>query len=280
MSVGYHDRTFRPVAHPERSQTLQKLARFGYLMKGGIYGLIGILALLAAFGESEGQVGGQKEAVTRMSATPFGDVLCVMAGIGLLAYAGWRAIEAVLDVRDEGTDSKGLAKRAGYAGSALMNGAVGVFALDLAFGFGGSGNGGASTFAGKMMESTLGSVVLGIIGLGFIVFGLAQIGQGWTAKFVQRLRTQQMNEKERTWAVRAGRIGYIARGIVFTIVGGFVLQALFTNNPGEARGLGGALQEIASQPYGQILLVLVAAGLVAYGAYQVVFAKYGRLVGR
>ncbi len=148
MSIGYHDRTYRPLAHPERNQTLQRLARFGYVAKGGIYLLIGVLALLAAFGESEGQIGGSQQAVQRLAATPFGDVLCVMVGIGLLAYAAWRAVEAVLDVRNEGTDSKGLAKRAGYAGSALMNAAVGVFALDIVIGSGsGGGGGGASTFA-------------------------------------------------------------------------------------------------------------------------------------
>ncbi len=122
--------------------------------------------------------------------------------------------------------------------------------------------------------------MLGLIGLGFVIFGLGQVVIGYKQKFVADLRTQSMDARQRTWVVRAGRIGYIARGIVFSIIGVFLIQAVLRSDPSEAQGLGGALHEIASQPFGQILLVLVSIGLAAYGAYQMVFAKYGRLVRR
>jgi hypothetical protein len=280
MSVGYPQQIRRPIARPHRSEMLRKLARFGYLAKGVVYALIGVLALLAAFGEG-GQVGGGPEAVRTLAAQPFGMALCVAVGIGLLAYAGWRFAEAALDLRSEGTSSEGIAKRLGYAASGLMNGAVGVLALDIVIGSGSSGSGGdqTSTYVGKLMQSSAGSVVVALIGLGFVLFGLAQIAVGYKEKFVSKLHTQRMNETERKWTILVGKAGYIARGIVFPIIGIFLIQAVLQRDPSEATGLGGALRALAAQPFGQVMLVIVAFGLACYGAYQIVFAKYGRLTG-
>jgi hypothetical protein len=279
MSVGYPQQIRRPMAQPQRSDMVRKLARFGYLTRGVVYTLMGVLALLAAFGEG-GQVGGGPETVRTIAAQPFGYALAVVVGVGLLAYALWRFAEAALDLQGHGTDSKGITKRLGYAGSGLMNGAVGVLALDIVFGSGGGGGGdGASTYVGKLMQSSLGSVVIALIGLGLILFGLQQIAAGYSEKFVKQLHTERMNEKERKWTILAGKAGHIARGIVFPIIGIFLIQAVLRHDPSEARGIGGALWAVASQPFGQILLVLVAFGLACFGAYQIVFAKYGRLIG-
>jgi hypothetical protein len=109
-----------------------------------------VLAVLAAIGEG-GEVGGGAETVRTIAAQPFGLVLCVVVGIGLLAYALWRFLEAGLDLRNKGTSSEGITKRLGYAGSGLANGAVGVLALDIVFGSGGQG-GGASTWVGKLIK--------------------------------------------------------------------------------------------------------------------------------
>ena len=82
-------------------------------------------------------------------------------------------------------------------------------------------------------------------------------------------------------SVRAGgRIGFSARGIAFAIIGGFLLVAAVHARSDEARGLGGALATLAQQPFGPWLLGIVASGLVVYGAFMVVQARYGRLVVR
>jgi hypothetical protein len=280
MSVGYPHQIRRPAAQPQRSDRLRKMARFGYFIKGVVYVLIGVLAVLAAVGEG-GQVGGGPETVRTIAAQPFGHVLAVIVGIGLLGYAAWRFLEAALDLRNHGTDSGGIAKRLGSVGSGLMNGAVGVLALDIVLGSGSAGGGGdgASTFVGKLMQNSVGSVVVALIGLGLILFGITEIVNGYKEKFVERLHTQRMNAKQRKWTILAGKTGHIARGIVFPIIGIFLIQAVLRQDPSEARGLAGALWAVASQPFGQVLLVLVAAGLACFGAYQIVFSKFGRLTG-
>jgi hypothetical protein len=86
-----------------------------------------------------------------------------------------------------------------------------------------------------------------------------------------------MDASTRQWVRRVCRFGMAARGVVFGIIGLFLLLAAWRNNPGEARGLGGALHSLQEQGYGPWLLGVVALGLVAYGGYQFVLARYRRI---
>jgi hypothetical protein len=86
-----------------------------------------------------------------------------------------------------------------------------------------------------------------------------------------------MSGDEKRWAVKAGKWGYCARGVVFAIAGLFLVFAGFHSNPGEARGLEGVLDTLAAKPFGQLMLALVAAGLACYGVFCFVEAKYRRV---
>ncbi len=83
-----------------------------------------------------------------------------------------------------------------------------------------------------------------------------------------------LSSTERTWAKRFGQGGLSARGITFLIIGGFVIQAAYQADPSEAKGLDAALATLAAQPYGTVLLVVVALGLAAYGVFCFSIAKY------
>ena len=111
-----------------------------------------------------------------------------------------------------------------------------------------------------------------------IIGGLQQIRRGWTEKFRKELRLQEMDETERKLAINSGKLGLIARGAVFLVSGWFLIQAARRFDPSEARGLGGALAALAAQPHGTLLLALVAIGLIAFGAYSLLLARYGRIV--
>ena len=257
---------------------IEKLARAGYAAKGVVYGLIGVLALMAAFGEG-GQVGGGQEAVRTIGSQPFGAFLLVVTGIGLAGYAIWRFVQAALDPENVGADAKGIAKRLGYTGSGLMYGALAILALQIGLG-GGDGGGSEQTYVAKVLAEPFGQLLVGAIGVFVIAAGIYQLYKAYTAKFVRDLKTNEMSATERTWAERLGRLGYAARGVILPIIGFFVVKAAITYEPGQAKGIGGALATLASQPFGTILLIVVAAGLVAYGAFQLVQAKYRRIPSR
>lgn len=263
----------RRVGRGNAGPWIERLARAGFATKGIVYGIIGVLALMAAFGQG-GQLGGSQSAIRTIGSQPFGTALLILAGIGLAGYALWRFIQGGLDPEHEGSDGKGIAKRIGFVGSGLMHAALAIAAFQLATGAGGGGS--QQTYLAQMMDSTFGRVVIGLVGLGIIGAGLYQLYKAYTAKFQRVLRTGEMSAAERKWSVRLGRIGLAARGVVFPIIGYFVLRAAIEYSPGTARDIGGALATLGAQAYGTILLIVVSAGLVAYGAYQLVMARYRR----
>jgi hypothetical protein len=129
------------------------------------------------------------------------------------------------------------------------------------------------------MEFPYGNWLVVLAGLGVMGYGLYQCYKGYAAKFRKRLKIGEMSERGVLWATRSGRFGFIARGVVFLIVGGVLIQAALHYDSSEAKGLDGALQLLIQQSYGKWLLCLVALGLVAYGLYMLVEARYRRIAG-
>lgn len=249
---------------------VEKGARFGHFIKGVIYGLIGVLSLQVALG-SGGQVAGQREVAHMVEHQPFGVVLLIGIAIGLFGYAIWRLIEGFKDTGHKGSDGKGIAQRASAVASGLVNGALAVAAVQAALGHDG---GGARSWVGKVLEQPFGAVLLGLVGAGVVAAGVVQFYQAYSKRFLRDFRYGAMSPTERRWITRAGQVGYSARGVVFPIVGWGLLRAALSHNPGETRDTRAALIEIASSGYGQLLLGLVAAGLLAFGLFMVASARY------
>lgn len=87
-----------------------------------------------------------------------------------------------------------------------------------------------------------------------------------------------MSNNEQTWAVRLGRLGIAARGIVFTVIGFFLIQAAKQSDASQAKGFGEALASLEQNPFGPWILGLVALGLISYGIYSVVEARYREIL--
>ena len=259
-----------------RSDTVEKLARFGYAVKGVVYGLIGVLAIMAAFG-SGGQTSGSRGVLDTIAGGPFGQVLLVLVAIGLFGYALWRFVQSIVDPDNKGTDAEGLVKRTGYFISGVIYAGLGIAAVRLLTGSGGGGGSNADSRTATLMEQPFGLWLVGIVGATIIGYGLYQLYKAKEASFFDKLKTGQMSATERTWTKRSGRAGLAARGVVFGIICFFLIQAALSANPQEARGLGGALDTLAAQPYGPYLLGLVALGLVGYGVYCGVNARYRKI---
>lgn len=252
--------------------------RFGFAAKGVVYALVGLLAAQAALG-----VGGQTTdtggALQTIVTQPFGKILLSLVAVGLIGYVLWRLVEAVMDPEHKGTDAQGIVQRLGYAFNGLAYAGLAVSAAQLVLGSGKRSSSDATTqdWTARLLAQPFGQwlVVLGgmlVIGLGFY-----QFYEAYKAKFKRKLRLDQMSDSEQTWAVRLGRLGLAARGVTFAIIGGFLIQAARQSDPSQARGLGGALQALAQQPFGPWLLAVVALGLVAYGLYTLVQARYLRI---
>lgn len=253
---------------------VRRFARFGYIAKGLVYGMVGVLAALAAFGPS-GDTTGTSGALQSLAAMPFGEVALWFIGIGLIGYILWDFIKAIKDPENEGTDGKGLIKRTGYFISGLIYSNLAFGAIKLASNTGSAGGKNSEkTISAKLMEQPFGVWLVGIVGAIIIGYGAYELYKGAKEKFMSKFKTYEMNEKERKIARLSGKIGLISRGIVLSMVGFFFIRTAYTNNPNESKGLGGALTELANQPFGQFLLAIVATGLVLYGIYQIIKGRY------
>ncbi len=252
---------------------LERLTRIGFASKGLVYFLVGLLALMAALG-SGGETTGQTGVLQRIAEQPFGAVALAIIAVGLFAYALWRILSSLLDTEGEGSSGKGVAKRIGYFAAGLVYGSVALYAIDLLRGNSAGGGDSTPEWTARLMSMPFGTLLVMLAGVIVIAAGLFQIRDGWKDKFMRKMRLGEMSAAERDAASKAGTLGYMARGIVFAIIGVFLIVAAVRHNPGEARGLEGALDSLASQPLGQFLLAVVALGLMGYGVFCAIAAKY------
>ena len=110
-----------------------------------------------------------------------------------------------------------------------------------------------------------------------IAYGGYQLYRAYAAKLSKWLDLSSLRATAATWAIRFGRFGLAARGVVFVLMGLFLIRAAAQSDASEARGLGGALRTLAGQEHGPWLLGAVALGLVAYGLYELIEARYRRI---
>jgi hypothetical protein len=268
--------TARRVAN---SKVMRGLARLGYAAKGVVYIIIGFLAAKLALGQG-GQATDQRGALRDLAGQPFGHFLLIIVAIGLLAFGLWSLIQALYDTEGEGRNAKGIIGRIGYA-------VVGIAYIVLSFGayqlVTGSGNGGSSTTSttqdvtAKLLALPFGVPLVVIAGLVMLGVALYLYARAWRANFQRHLALSTLRPPVKKTMVFLGRLGYAALGVVFTIIGIFLIVAAVQFNPRQAKGLDAALGELLKLPLGQVLLGLVALGLLAYGVYSFVEARYRRI---
>lgn len=255
------------------------LARFGYAAKGVVYLIIGGLAAASAMGVG-GATTDRNGAVQAIYAQRFGAFMLVLVAIGWLGYALWSELQATLDTEHAGRDAKGIVKRLGYAAVGLSYAGLAIGALRLVVG---AGNGGANSNAqtqdwtARLMSIPLGVVLVVLVGLVVLAIAGMLFYQAYSASFARHLDLSDASANLRDGAVWLGRLGYAALGGIFTVIGVFLVVAALRHNPGAAIGLSGALGALVGQPFGHLLLGLVALGLIAYGAYSFVEARYRRV---
>jgi hypothetical protein len=255
-----------------RSDWFERLARAGFAAKGVVYVLIAVLSAGAAF--SAGRAEGSEGALVSLHNQPFGRILLGLVAIGLVGYAVFRFVSALANPEGEG-----LVKRVGHAGKALVYAALAVGAARLALQAGAASAGAerATHWTAEVMARPLGVLAIGIAGLVTALYGLYQIHKGATGRVLKDLDTRSLSSRGIDWVSRLGRAGLAARGVVLIIIGAFLALAALRSDPSEARGLGGALRTVEQQAYGPWLLALIATGLLAYGLFQFVHARYRRI---
>lgn len=257
---------------------VERLARFGYAAKGVVYFIVGLLAAQAAF-TTGGKITDTSGALSTIVTQPFGKFLLAIVAVGLIGYALWRFVQIFFDPDHAGEkmDAKQIGHRLGYALSALSYTGLALTAVKLIMGTATSQGDSTRDWTAKFMAQPFGRWLVGLAGLAVIGVGISYLYEAYKAKFQRYFKREQMSQNERKWAKLVGQVGSAARGIVFGIIGLFLLLAAVRENANEARGLSGALTALAQQPFGPWLLGGVSIGLIAYSIYSLMQARYRRL---
>ena len=248
------------------------LARAGLIAKGVSYGLVGILAINLVIGDG-GRATSRQGALETLAREGSGKVLLALLAFGFFGYATWRLVEGLIGT-DEGGKIKEWGKRAGYIGRGLIYVGLTYATVKLLFGAGSqTQNQEAREKTSTVLSWPAGKWIVAAAGLGIIGVGVWNAYRGISTKFEEEWRAG-MSPTARKWGRRVAVLGHVARGVVFTLIGIFLIKAALEYEPKEAIGLDGALQKIVHADYGPFLLGLVAAGLICYGLYCLVDARY------
>ena len=267
MSVTEHVRQTAPT---HGSSWTERLGRLGLVARGITYALIGVLALQMAFGDAA-QAANQKGAFHAVASQPLGEVILWVIAIGLFGYAVWQLIG--IGRAEDDKALKRWGKRVVHLMKAIVYLAFAWTAASIALS---AGTTSTTSATSDIMKEDGGQLLIGLVGLVIVIVGFALFWKGWTTDFEKELRVEEMRPTTYS-AIRAlGRVGYVARGIVFALFGVLVIYAAVTFSPEAASGVDEALQEVAQAPAGPVLLTLVALGLIAFGAYSCAAAKYHR----
>lgn len=259
---------------------LLPIGRLGWVAKGIVYAIVGVLAVPIAFGGGRGGDGeaSRSGAIAEIADAPFGRIVLWVLAAGLVLYALWRLVTAFLPADDN--DAETLAHRVAYFSSAVLYSVLAWTAISFATGSGDSGGGGGlQSLSQTLMEQSAGRYLLGAIGIGGLGVAAYFAYKAYENRFLEQLDLSGASTSERELIEKTGTAGWIGRAVTTGLVSAFVLQAAVTADPDEAKGLDGSLRDVADNWWGTALVLIAGIGLIAYGAYAAGTARRRRLVG-
>lgn len=252
-----------PVEQAAKSEPMGWLARIGLGARAAVYLIMGWLAILVAIGQRSAEVD-QRGVVTTLVQGPAGRLLVIALVVGLIAYAVWRLSEAAFGVTG-GEDGAGPRLKSlvrGLAYLVLAGGAVAVL-----LGSRQSQDAQQTKLAATTLQLPGGQWLLGLVGLVVIVVGVLMIYEGWTVKFLRYF--DYLPPRLSGPIVTLGRVGSIARGIVFALAGALVVIGAVQEKPKKAGGINELVQTTLDLPFGPVLVALMGLGLIIFGVYAV-----------
>ena len=258
------------------SPVMKWLARAGFVARGIMYAVIGWIALQIAFRHS-GQQADKNGALHTIGSTPVGAFALWVLVVGFFGMALWRLSEAVYGA--PGPDGRKAKARLGALARAVIYAVTGYGVLKYAIGTGGpqSTNQQSVDLTATLLHHPGGQALVVVIGLALAIGGLVVGYQYWKMHFLENMNLGRARARTRRIVEWLGRVGGVARGIVFLTAGIFLIVAAVQYKPQEAKGIDSALRALAATPAGPWLLVLVAIGLIMFGAFSLCEARWRRV---
>ena len=255
---------------------VSRIVRLGYLAKGLIYSLMGLLAFRVAFGMRGGQLTDPSGVLRSLLSQRFGRVMLMLIGIGIVGYAAYYIFEAAADLRRRGGGRRGWTTRGLAIIKAAFYGLVGIQALLVVF-FDRRPRDGTEQGAGAVMQFPMGEWLLMAIGVGVAIYGVTQLQMVWRGGVDDDIDASRVR-REAPWILSLGRFGIAARSVIIILMGTTFARSGWRGRASDADGYRDALATVAS--FHPSLLGAIGAGLLAFGIYQLCHARYARIAIR
>jgi hypothetical protein len=253
------------------SPWLDRAARVGFVAYGAVYVLVAWVAAQLALGKGSGRPSTQG-ALAQLASKPLGHVLLWAVAVGLFLLVVWRFVEAAFGHREkEGADRVGA--RLVSLGKGVVYGAIGFNAVRIAMG-GGASSRSSKTLTARVLDLPAGQWIVGAVGVAIFAYGAGLVWRGCTDGFLEELDGEGRSGDAGTAYTWLGRVGHVAKGIAFGIVGGLFVYAAIDHAPSKAGGLDQALRDVLHQPFGPVLLLVVAVGIGCFGLYCFARARH------
>lgn len=266
------DQAAQAARQASNSRAADAAARAGFVAKGLVYALIGVLGIQVAFGDNART--DQKGALHAVAQQPGGELVLWLMAIGFAGYALWRFSEAIWGRREETDPKKRTVKRIGSAANGLVYLLFGILAVKVATG---SSTSGQQSMTAKVLNGPGGQTIVVVAGLVIIAIAIGLTWRGLSTDFEKHLNSAQMSRRTYQVVRRLGQVGYVCRGIVFALVGVFVIKAAMDHQPGKAQGFNVAMKSLLDAPGGPALLTAAGLGLICFGVYCLAEARYRQL---
>jgi hypothetical protein len=269
---GTAERFERVGEEADRSDWLDHAVRFGLLAYGFVYLMIAWVAAQLALGRPAGKPS-PKGALAHLADEPLGRVLIWAIAVGLFLLVGWRVLEAIGGHRDRDGGER-VRGRLTSLGKAALYGVLGVSAVLVAKGDRQTGSRGTKAMTARVMDLPAGQWIVGLVGLAIIGYGAVLVWRGCTDEFLEHLDGQGRSGETGRAYTWFGRVGHVAKGIAFGIVGCLFGYAAITHEPRKSGGLDQALRKVLDEPFGPWLLLLIALGIGCYGLFCFAWARH------
>jgi hypothetical protein len=265
------------VTHNFFTSHLKPIAISGLVAKGTVYCLLGALTFMAAFrigGHSAKETSkeGVFEFVHRQTG---GQVMLGVIALGLFCYVLWRFIQAFADTADKGNDAKGIAVRARYVLSGLIYGSLAVHVVQrIVSGAKGSGSQ-KEDITAQALQMPAGEWLVGLGALILVGVGCYQLYYGYSGKYKKYVEKAAGHNRQGL-LLGAGKVGYVARGLVWLLLAWLFFKAALHANSNEAGDTSKAFAFLHDAEYGKFLLAAIGFGLVCYGVFNFIRARFER----
>lgn len=257
----------------------KRLAELGFYTKGFLFIVIGVLAILVAFGDREGKLADPTGALTYIAQFMYGRLLLMVFIVGAVGHGAWNILRGVADVDNAGNKWQGIIKRGIAAG-------VGFFYFFLAYtawiiiitADTEVQNGTVQkNLTALILALPLGAILVALIGLIVIGAGFNECYRGITGKFQEDFRLRELQGGKRKIVTVLGALSFTARAVIFGLMGYFFIRAAIESDPNSAMGIDGALRILSQTSYGKILLFIAATGVISHGILSLYEARYRRI---